>query len=281
MPIKQITTDVTGLIGVLPRIVYINTTDTVATITTVGYLNHAVDNGATFSNHDMALVYSTDAGPDWYEVRIVGANTSLVASVNPGSVLLPVTVGHIATFTNVAGQIGDTNTPAVHLGNIQAGDNGFAGTFVAYPVTANQGTLIVSATNAGGAFNTTITNRARAQSTVMSFADVVSATGSFLVAATATPFTNNHLAVASGTGGLMADAGYQMKTVAGAVVAGGAAAQVVVDAFVTAASNIVASWNTQTVPAAILTVTPGIGQFTVTSTVDPGASTLNYIVTKV
>lgn len=160
-------------------------------------------------------------------------------------------------------------------------NNASAGSFVAIPAGNNQGSLrLVPVANAGN-FASTLSNRNIGQATVYSLPDAANAIASVLVGATATPFTANHIMVASGTGGLVADAGYQMKTVAGAVVGGGAAAQVVVDAFVTAASNIVASWNTQANAASILTVTPGVGQFTVTSTVDPGASTLNYIVTKV
>ena len=370
MPILDITTDVTGLVGVIPNVIYIETNDTVATVTTVGYLNNIVEQrGHIFSNQQMALVYTTDALCDWYQVTITGVNASLVLNVSPGDVLLPVHVGNIAVFTNVAGQIGDpVGTTAIHDGNIQAGLSGTAGALISFPPTAANGFLELLAVNAGGAFNTTISNAATTQSTVVSIPNSGAATANFiisalaaagtqhitsgslevdagnviagssgaagtlisfpttaangsfiiaavanagnhtstlssvtaiaqntvytlpdpanavarvLVGATATPFTANHIMVASGTGGLVADAGYQMKTVAAAVVAGGAAAQIVVDAFVTAASNIVANWNTQTIPASILTVTPGVGQFTVTSTVDPGASTLNYIVTKV
>lgn len=373
MSILGITTSVTGLVGIAPRIVYIQTNDTEATVITAGYLNHAVQEGFTFNpSSDLALVNTTDAGVNWYEIQHNAGNWSLVANVNPGSVLLPVTVGNIAVFTNVLGQIGDPAGTAIHGGTIQAGLSGTAGSLVSFPAAAANGFLQILATANGGARNTiitnaalgqttaftipdpgvgatnflltnsagtqtiatgnlqvtagtivggttitaginntsagsfvaipagnlqgsfqfvpvanagnfasTISNRNIGQATVYSLPDAANATASILVGATATPFTANHIMVASGTGGLVADAGYQMKTVAGAVVAGGAAAQVVVDAFVTAASNIVASWNTQTNPASILTVTPGVGQFTVTSSADPGASTLNYIVTKV
>ncbi len=290
MGIKEITTSVTGLSGVLPVTIYIDTDDTVAEVTAVGYLNHIVEQqGHIFSPKQMALVYTTDSGCDWYQVTIAGVNTSLVLNVSPGDVLLPVTAGHIAVFTNVAGQIGDPVTPAIHLGTIQAGDNGLAGTFVAYPAGANQGTLIISATNAGGGFNTTITNRARAQATVMSFADVVSATGSFLVAATVTPFTTGHLVSASGTGGLVVDSGLvaanvQLKTniiAAQSANIGGAGAGPIniVNASVTAASVIVATISTSSNTVAVAKVTPGAGSFDVLFSADPGAAcVLSYVI---
>lgn len=411
MAILEITLGTTGLAGVEPRVIYIKTNDTLATVTTAGYLNHARQQGFAFQDSDMACV-STKPTPNspitevaWLEVSLAGGNASLVPTGSPGNVVLPTVanalvhatnatgtlstaaatvfnqgsiaaglsgtagslfsfpatpvngfleiravanggarntiivnavLGQTTTFTipdpgiaatnflltnsagtqtiatgslaltlgnltvaagNIAATLGSltagttitagtgitstTGNITATAGNHVAGSAGAAGTFVSFPATAANGTLIIAAVNAGGAFNTTISNGVMLQSTVYTIPDVVNAVGRFLVGATAAPFTANHTLVASGTGGLVADAGYEMKTVAAAVVAGGAAAQVVVDAFVTAASNIVASWNTQTNAASILTVTPGVGNFTVTSTADPGASTLNYIVTKV
>jgi hypothetical protein len=384
MPILNIVTDQpTGLQGVTPQFIYIDTTDTTAQVTTAGYLDHTKHEGFNYSNNQIAIV-STGTKPnqdvDIYNVSVSAAGVvTLVANINPGAVLLPVVVGNIAVFTNVAGQIGDPAGVAIHGGGIQAGLSGTAGTLTSFPATPNTGFFRITAVANGGAFNTVVTNAALGQTTtftlpdpgiaatnflltnsagtqtiatgnltltlgslqvtagvivagstitsginnasagsfvaipagnnqgsfrfvpvanagnfastisntaigqasVYSLPDPVNAVARVLVAATATPFTAGHVAIASGTGGLMVDAGYQIKTVAAAVVAGGAAAQVVVDAFVTAASNIVASWNTQTNAASILTVTPGVGSFTVTSSADPGASTLNYIVTKV
>ncbi len=51
----------------------------------------------------------------------------------------------------------------------------------------------------------------------MSFADVGSAAGRFLVANTATPFVSGNFPVASGTGGLMVDSGVSATSVSGAV----------------------------------------------------------------
>ncbi len=284
MGIKQITTDVTGLTGVIPNVIYIETNDTVATVSTAGYLNDIVaQQGHIFNNKQMALVYTTDAGCDWYQVTIAGVNASLVLNVSPGDVLLPVLANHLAVFTNVAGQIGDPAGTAIHGGSIQAGVAGTLGSFISYGAASGGALDFKTETylTSGANFGLTITNVAMGQATTVTLPDPGNANGRYLVGATATPFTNNHMMVASGTGGLVADAGYQMKTVAAAVVAGGAAAQVVNDAFVTAASNIVACWNTSTNAVSIQKVTPGVGSFTVLSSGDPGASTLNYIVTKV
>lgn len=457
MPILGIDTSVTGLVGIVPRIVYIATNDTEATVTAAGYLNHSVQNGFSFNTTDLALLNTTDAGTNWYQITHTGGNWTLVPDVNPGNVLLPVVVGRIATFTNVAGQIGDQAVTATHQGSIQAGSTTAQGSFIAFGAAnagandkltisyltsgANRGLtitnaamgqattitmpdpgvaassyiladsagtqtiatgalaitqgilnvgsaghvgtlsllptasggandkfvisalttggnftstirnttmgqstvftvpdpgvatttfllannagtqtiatggltvsngsiaagnsatptagtitsfpaasggandkLVLAAVTTGGNFTSTISNGTQGQTSTFTLPDPANAAARFLVGATATPFTANHSLVASGTGGLIADAGYQMKVVAQAAVAGGAAAQTVVDAFCTTASMVTASWNDTTNPVNIQTVAAGNGSFIVTSSADPGASHLNYIITKV
>ncbi len=186
MGIKEITTSVTGLAGVLPVTIYIDTDDTVATVTTSGYLNHIVEQqGQIFSNKQMALVYTTDSGCDWYQVTIAGANTSLVLNVSPGDVLLPVTVNRIAVFSNVAGQIADPLGTASHRGSLQAGISGTAGSLISFPGAANNGSLQLFATNSPGNFNTLITNAALGQTTTFTLPDPGAVAASFILTANA------------------------------------------------------------------------------------------------
>lgn len=78
MAIKNITTSTTGLVGVIPSAIYIETDNTIAQVTTVGYLNSEVQSqGQIFSNQQIALVFTTDGGADWYQLVISGGNTSL------------------------------------------------------------------------------------------------------------------------------------------------------------------------------------------------------------
>lgn len=146
----------------------------------------------------------------------------------------------------------------VDAGNITAGISGTAGTFVSFPGTAANGTLILAAANAGGAFNTTISNGAMGQSTVYTMGDIGASTGGLVVATSA----------------------IRMKSVAQAAVAGGAAAQTVTDTFCTAGSMVTCTWNDTTNPVTIQKAVAGNGSFVVTSSGDPGASHLNYIITK-
>lgn len=91
MPILQITTNVTGLSGVTPRVIYINTNDTMVQVTTPGYLNDAVGQGYIFFTTDIALV-STIAAPgadpvgEFYQIIHVDGNWSLDLLPNSGGV---------------------------------------------------------------------------------------------------------------------------------------------------------------------------------------------------
>jgi len=69
----------------------------------------------------------------------------------------------------------------VSAGNLTAGASGAAGTLISFPATAANGSLIVSALNAGGAFNTTVRNSVMGQSSVISIPDPGAATANFLL----------------------------------------------------------------------------------------------------
>ena len=157
----------------------------------------------------------------WAEVHVAtDGNVSLTAVVNPGNVILPVVDGdfaifsgttglikdagysptdatktkvvmanaavianHIAVFTDTAGTIADDAATAINDGNIQAGVDASAGTFISFPATTASGTLIYAATdNAAGDFDTTITNAASVgQDQVISVPDSGAATANFLL----------------------------------------------------------------------------------------------------
>jgi hypothetical protein len=162
------------------------------------------------------------------------------------------------TVTAATGIIATTGNIVASQGNLIAGSSGHVGTISSFPGTAANGELILAAVNAGGAFNTTISNGVMGQSTVYTLGDIGATTGGIVVATSA----------------------IRMKSVAGASVAGGAAAQTITDAFCTTSSNVVGNWNTQTNAVTVEKIVPGNGSFVVTSSGDPGASTFNYIITK-
>lgn len=94
------------------------------------------------------------------------------------------TLGSLSAGTTVTGGTGVTATTGnvtATAGNVVAGSSGNAGTLISFPATATNGTLIISALNAGGAFNTTIRNSTMGQSSVISIPDPGAATANFLL----------------------------------------------------------------------------------------------------
>lgn len=102
----------TGLTSVNPSVIYILTSDTYAQVTATGYLNLEKQNGFTFNNQQMALVYTTDDGPVWLKVVITYSNSSILSTVvslvqitSPGDVILPTVAGEMASYTDTAGTL--------------------------------------------------------------------------------------------------------------------------------------------------------------------------------
>ena len=127
MAILNVVTSVTGLVGVTPRVIYIDTNDTLATVTTAGYLNAAQANGAGFKESDMALV-TIKSSPSalavqvaWLEVSYSAGDWSLVAAQSTQ----PLASGHIfvgnasgvATDVAMSGDATMANTGALTIAN--------------------------------------------------------------------------------------------------------------------------------------------------------------------
>jgi len=221
-----------------------------------------------FGIDGLILVAAIPAGSGTASTK-AASNPALptVASVSGAT-----TANALAVFADTAGTIKDQTTAstlgfgltissgnfAVSAGNVTAGSSGNAGTLISFPATAANGSLIISALDAGDAFNTTIRNSVMGQSTVYSLPDIGAATGGIPVS----------------TGAI------RMKMVADAAAGGGSATQNIVDAFCTAASVVLAVWQTQTNPAVIQRVVPGAGSFDIISDVDAGVGTVNYVIMK-
>lgn len=183
------------------------------------------------------------------------SNPALTKVVMAGGTVV---VGAIAKYTDTAGTIDDVAGTATNAGSIQAGSSGVTGALISFPATAANGSLIVQAVNAGGAFNTTIASGTMGQSTVYTIPDIGASTGGIVVSTTAV----------------------RTKTVAAAAAAGGAAAQSFTDAFCTTGSAVIGNWNTQANAASVLKIVPGNGSFVVTSSADAGVGTFAYTIYK-
>lgn len=199
MAILNIKLDSPGEVGVVPRIIKIDTNNTVAEVLTAGFLNQAVQLGFTFAETDMALV-STKTAPGavdtqvgYYEVAKNGTNWSLEPAAGAGDVTLPTTANHIATYTNVTGGLSEDAATAINDGNIQAGLSGSAGRLISYPATAARGSLEIRGRASVGNTLTSIQNASMAQATTITIPDPLAATGTFALSALATPSPGSNL----------------------------------------------------------------------------------------
>lgn len=238
-------------------LIFINTNDTTATVTATGYLNLSKSlYGNLYRNGQLAVVYTTDNGQSAYQIRIAGANTSLIPEVNPGSVTLPVvsgnfvvfdgttgilkdggaspsdatktkvvmasaavTANHIACFSDTAGTVNDDASTAINAGNIQAGLSGTAGALASFPATVTTGSFITQATSNSGAFNTVLTNNALGQTTTFRLPDPGAASAGILVSTLTAPDNNANLIrfdVAATAAALAAGASVTLFTSSGA-----------------------------------------------------------------
>lgn len=264
MPILNIVTSTAGLVGVSPKWVYLATNDTLAQVTTAGYLNNAVQNGASFREDDMALV-STKTSPasTTTQVSILElsfSNTtgwSLVSTGGTGAVALPTVANYMIGSTNALGALANIAGTIINNGSVQAGISGSAGQFISFPSTAGNGTFGLAAVNAGGAFNTIIANGPMAQTTVYTLGDIGATTGGVVVGATP----------------------YRMKAIV-LPNAGASASIVIDDAFVTTSSVVVANFFSSINVSVIQQVSPGLGTISLICSAAPGVCNISYIVMK-
>lgn len=83
MAILSIQFGSTGLSGVVPQQIYINTDDTIAEVTAAGYLNSSISEGYNYFNKQMALVGTEESngveGCNWYKVSVAAGVVTLTA----------------------------------------------------------------------------------------------------------------------------------------------------------------------------------------------------------
>ncbi len=114
MSIISIYTDTAGQVGVNPRRVKIVSTDSLATITTAGYLNPTSLEGYVIYGTDVLdIIYlfnaATNAGTySVFTPTISNGVITLVNWANPGDVVLPVVNNDFANFSGTSGQIKDS-----------------------------------------------------------------------------------------------------------------------------------------------------------------------------
>jgi hypothetical protein len=204
-----------GAIGVSPQDFRYTTNDTLATITSAGYINPIMDQ-AGFSmqpGDTLTCQYNNYSEGAIFMASYNGKIITLVDIASTSEIVLPTIANHIATFTNTTGTIGEDAAAAINGGNIQAGLSGTAGYLASFPGTASKGSFrFLGVANTGNTV-TTFSNNAMGQATSVNIPDPGNAIAQVLIGATATPFTTGHLIASSGTGGLTADSGISTTNV--------------------------------------------------------------------
>ncbi|MES2218980.1 MAG: hypothetical protein V4501_11280 [Pseudomonadota bacterium] len=151
----------TGLAGVNPAFIYIETNDTLAEVLATGYLTDSALQGFVFLNSQSALVSTSDSGNQVLQVVVsAGLIVSLVA---PDVVIDDLTVDELTL-----------------------GSSGNAGLLDIYPATASKGRVRIIATDNTGNTLTTLTNAAMGQASVISIPDPGASTANIILSKGAT-----------------------------------------------------------------------------------------------
>jgi len=175
MPIISVTNNPTGLIGVSPNLVFIDTNDSPATVTGSGYLTNVIKEGILTINtnesvsggslhitcSNIALV-NTTSGPIWYAISISGTSPNFIYSLTSPAVSGPsvvtdtttsATPGTIRAFTGAMTGTATTMTSG-NLVGVRGSVNyvGASGGFL-YGV---QGKLIPTGTLSGSSWNAAV-----------------------------------------------------------------------------------------------------------------------------
>lgn len=109
------------------------------------------------------------------------ANALPVFSDTAGNIKAATTTVTLGQALNITGALSATGAITSSAGDITAGASGVAHKFISFPATAGNGTLILQAVNAGGAFNTTIASGTIGQSSVITIPDPGAATSKFVL----------------------------------------------------------------------------------------------------
>jgi len=288
--IYQLPMQVPGMVGVLPAQKFMICGDNLATVTSAGYLNQVNLESNPISNTDVLQVlygYNLQTTVGTYGVFTVSITNGVITLnqwVDPGNVLLPVVGNHIAMFNGTGGQIYDGSATAVHGGNIQAGLSGTAGTLASFPATAAKGSLIVAGVANTGNTNTTISNAAMGQASVISIPDPGASTASFMLNTGANAMAagssitlakvngteSGNAVTASGVAGLL--------TTSSLSTAGGSSYAITwTNTFITTTSSVLLTiaGGTNTTENITLKVVPGSGTATLTIYNNTAATALN------
>lgn len=197
-----------------------------------------------------------------YKETITQLSTLLAAPANGFVVTNPAATQHILT-----------NNFQVDAGIISSGifSGGFQGSVAMFPSVANSGSLRFGANPNAGNFQIDITNASFGQATAISIPDPGSITANLTLAPF--PLVSGNVVKASGTAGLLVDAGFALLANTTAVWGGGGVTNAFVATGISATSIVTATILASTNAVSIVKAVPSANTLTVTFSADPGAAT--------
>ncbi len=81
MAILNITSGITGLVGVKPALIFLDTTNTVAEVTAAGYLNSAQSDGIAISPNAAVFTITSDQGLKLFKANIAANGVITLANI--------------------------------------------------------------------------------------------------------------------------------------------------------------------------------------------------------
>ncbi len=208
-----------GLPGTAPQLFTASTVDDLATITAVGYLN---DQSARIKKGDFFFInyLDTSAFPlntgeacstARFQVTYSAPNWSLVQTDVSGFLLASNNLSDVANAATSRANLGLGSASNVSFLNVTAGNSGNAGYLRSYPAGAASGYLELQAANSAGDYAAIIRNASLGQAVTWTLADPGNANSKIFQAAGS--LVSGNFAVASGTGGLYVDSGYNVDNI--------------------------------------------------------------------
>lgn len=291
MPMINLNPNAPGMVDVYPQRFKLVTSATYSQLTTAGFLDSSIDGvNAVQNNTIFDVIYDADEDDKKGTTGTVGVFYATIANeqitlnplLQPGSVTLPVTAGHIAVFADTDGSIEDTSNHitagslVVDNGNVTAGSDGSAGILVSVPPTADRGSLQLEARNNSGDYYTKINNAPMGQDTTLTIPDPMQASG--VIPVVATSLVGGHSVKTLGTSGLLVDAGYILSGKTTASWGGGGTTHQFAATDLLSTSIVVPVSLTSANSVSICKAVPGAGTLDITFSADPGAgTTVNYL----
>ncbi len=305
-----------GQDGINPVTIKMVCTDSLAAVTTAGYLSantNEVNQVYTTDVIEMIYDFSKTTGVGTFGIFTPIFNNGIITlALSANNVILPTVAGNFIAAANTTGTLEDSGVSASNaalpkvssvssatvgliphftdtigtlssaagnvsnLGNIAAGALGTAGILTSFPSAGATGSLSLQASANVGNYNNVITNASTAQPTTWTLADPSAAAAK--IAQTTAVLVNGNLVKANGANGVLADVGARIIANTTAAYGGGGTSNTFAATGLTATCHGSCTIKTYTNPVSIVGAVVGTDTLAVTFSADPGpGTTVSYI----